>query len=80
MPSITKKDRKDINFGIKNNVSFIALSFVRSAKDILTLRSILNRKKSPIKVIAKIENQEGLTIYEITKAADIVMVAGGPGN
>ena len=78
LPSITKKDRKDINFGIKNNVSFIALSFVRSAKDILTLRSILNRKKSPIKVIAKIENQEGLdNIHEITKAADIVMVARG---
>ena len=78
LPSITKKDRKDINFGIKNNVSFIALSFVRSAKDILTLRSILNRKKSPIKIIAKIENQEGLdNIHEITKAADIVMVARG---
>jgi len=54
------------------------LSFVRSAKDILTLRSILNRKKSPIKIIAKIENQEGLdNIHEITKAADIVMVARG---
>ena len=78
LPSITKKDRKDINFGIKNNVSFIALSFVRSAKDILTLRSILNRKKSPIKIIAKIENQEGLgNIHEITKAADIIMVARG---
>ena len=78
LPSITKKDRKDINFSIKNNVSFIALSFVRSAKDILTLRSILNRKKSPIKIIAKIENQEGLdNIHEITKAADIVMVARG---
>ena len=75
---MTKKDRKDINFGIHNNVSSIALSFVRSAKDILTLRSILNRKKSPIKVIAKIENQEGLdNIHEITKAADIVMVARG---
>ena len=78
LPSITKKDRKDINFGIKHNVSFIALSFVRSAKDILTLRSILKRKKSPIKIIAKIENQEGLdNIHQITQAADIVMVARG---
>jgi pyruvate kinase len=78
LPSITNKDRKDINFGIENNVSFIALSFVRSAKDILTLRSILNKKKSSIKIIAKIENQEGLdNIHEITKAADIVMVARG---
>ena len=78
LPSITKKDRKDINFGIKHNVSFIALSFVRSAKDIVTLRSILKRKKSQIKIIAKIENQEGLdNIHEITQAADIVMVARG---
>ena len=78
LPSITKKDRKDISFAIKHNVSFIALSFVRSAKDILTLRSILKRKKSQIKIIAKIENQEGLdNIHEITQAADIVMVARG---
>jgi pyruvate kinase len=78
LPSITKKDRKDINFAIKHKVSFIALSFVRSAKDIFTLRSILKRNKSPIKIIAKIENQEGLdNIHEITQAADIVMVARG---
>jgi pyruvate kinase len=60
LPSITKKDLKDINFGIKHNVSFIALSFVRSAQDISNLRAILKRKKSSIKIIAKIENQEGL--------------------
>ena len=78
LPSITKKDRKDISLAIKHNVSFIALSFVRSAKDIVTLRSILKRKKSQIKIIAKIENQEGLdNIHEITQAADIVMVARG---
>ena len=78
LPSITKKDRKDISFAIKHNVSFIALSFVRSAKDIVTLRSILKRKKSQIKIIAKIENQEGLdNIHEITQTADMVMVARG---
>ena len=78
LPSITKKDRKDINFGIKHNVSFIALSFVRSAQDISNLRAILKRNKSSIKIIAKIENQEGLeNIHEITQAADIVMVARG---
>ena len=78
LPSITKKDRKDINFAIKNNLSFIALSFVRSANDIHTLRTILKRKKSSIEIIAKIENQEGLdNIHEITQAADIVMVARG---
>ena len=78
LPSIIKKDRKDISFAIKHNVSFIALSFVRSANDIVTLRSILKRKKSQIKIIAKIENQEGLdNIHEITQAADMVMVARG---
>ena len=78
LPSITKKDRKDITFAIKHNVSFIALSFVRSANDIVTLRSILKRKKSQIKIIAKIENQEGLdNIHEIPQAADMVMVARG---
>ena len=46
LPSITKKDRKDINLAIKHNVSFIALSFVRSAKDVLDLRAILKKKKS----------------------------------
>ena len=78
LPSITKKDRKDISFAIKHNVSFIALSFVRSVNDIVTLRSILKRKKSQIKIIAKIENQEGLdNIHEITQTADMVMVARG---
>ena len=78
LPSITKKDRKDINFGINHNVSFIALSFVRSAGDVLTLRSILKRKKSVIKIIAKIENQEGLdNIDDICRSSWGVMVARG---
>ena len=78
LPSITKKDRKDINLAIKHNVSFIALSFVRSAKDVLDLRAILKKKKSSAQIIAKIENQEGLdNIHAITQAADIVMVARG---
>ena len=78
LPSITKKDRKDINLAIKNNISFIALSFVRSAQDVHELRDILKKKKSSAKIIAKIGNQEGLdNIHEITKAADIVMVARG---
>ena len=78
LPSITKKDRKDIHLAIKNNVSFIALSFVRSAQDIYDLRDILKKKKSSARIIAKIENQEGLdNIHEITKATDIVMVARG---
>ena len=78
LPSITKKDKKDITFAIKNNIPFIALSFVRSPSDVTELRTILKRKKSTAKIIAKIENQEGLdNIHDITKAADIIMVARG---
>ncbi len=78
LPSITAKDVKDINFGIKNNVDFIALSFVRDPDDLEKLREILKKKSSQAKIIAKIENQEGLdNIHEICQASDGVMVARG---
>ena len=78
LPSITKKDKKDINFALKEGVDFIALSFVRSESDVKELRKILDKKKSSVKIISKIENQEGLdNIHEITKASDLVMVARG---
>ena len=78
MPSITPKDIKDIEFGIKNDVDFIAASFVRSGKDLKILREILRKKKSNAKIIAKIENQEGLdNIEEICKFAWGIMVARG---
>ena len=78
LPSITAKDIKDINFGIKNSVDFIAASFVRNANDLEKLDDILKEKKSSAKIIAKIENQEGLdNIDEICKAAWGVMVARG---
>ena len=78
MPSITPKDIKDIEFGIKNDVDFIAASFVRSGKDLKILREILRKKKSNAKIIAKIENQEGLdNIHDISKASWGVMVARG---
>jgi pyruvate kinase len=78
LPSITSKDLKDIHFGIKHNVDFIALSFVRSAEDLGKLRNIINNQKSNARIIAKIENQEGLdNINEICKASDGVMVARG---
>ena len=78
LPSITNKDRKDINFAIKHGVSFIALSFVRSAQDIEELKEILRKNKSTARIVAKIENQEGLdNIHDITQAADIIMVARG---
>ena len=78
LPSITSKDMDDINFGIKNKVDFIALSFVRDKEDLQKLRQILNKKKSHAKIIAKIENQDGLdNINDICKFSWGVMVARG---
>ena len=78
LPAITKKDREDIQFGIENDVDYIALSFVRSAEDIVELRGILGAKQNTIKVIAKIEDQEGVNnIHEIVALSDGVMVARG---
>ena len=78
MPSITPKDIEDIEFGIKHDVDFIAASFVRSRKDLNLLEDILKKKNSQAKIIAKIENQEGLdNIEEICKSAWGIMVARG---
>ena len=78
LPAITSKDREDILFGMKQEVDFIALSFVREANDIRELRKLLGSKADKIKIIAKIEDQEGVkNIEEIVAAADGVMVARG---
>ncbi len=76
--SITEKDRKDLEFGIKNQVDFIALSFVRRPTDIVELREILSKAKSKAGIIAKIETPEALeNIDEIIDLADGIMVARG---
>jgi pyruvate kinase len=76
--SITEKDRSDLEFGLKNKVDFIALSFVRRAADIQELKDILAKAKSNAKIIAKIETPEALeNIDEILKLTDAVMVARG---
>lgn len=76
--SITDKDRKDLEFGLKNKVDFIALSFVRRPSDISELRDILNQAKSKASIIAKIETPEALeNIDEIISLADGIMVARG---
>lgn len=78
LPSITEKDRKDISFGIEQEVDYIALSFVRNAKDVLQLKELLGNKADKIKVISKIEDQEGINnIEEIVDFSDGVMVARG---
>ena len=78
LPSITEKDKLDIAFGLKEDVDFIALSFVRNASDIDDLRAVLKSKLKKIKIISKIEDQEGLSnIDEITQCSDGVMVARG---
>jgi len=75
---LTAKDRKDLVFGLKNNVDFVALSFVRSGQDIKKLRKILNKHHSKAKIIAKIERHEALkNIEEIIMEADAIMVARG---
>ncbi|MEK6910681.1 MAG: pyruvate kinase [Nanoarchaeota archaeon] len=75
---LTDKDREDLKFGIKHEVDFMALSFVRKASDIIELKQILEKAKADIKVIAKIETPEAIeNIDEIIKEADGVMVARG---
>jgi pyruvate kinase len=78
LPAITEKDLRDIEFGLANDVDFIALSFVRSHEDVLKLRTLLGAKANRIGVIAKIEDQEGVANLErIADAADGIMVARG---
>ncbi len=78
LPAITDKDIQDIDFGIAHEVDFIALSFVRQAADVEELRRRLGAKANKIKIIAKIEDAEGVrNLEEIVAAADGVMVARG---
>ncbi len=75
---LTNKDKKDVQFGIKQEVDFMALSFVRKASDVEELKAILKKSKADIKIIAKIETQEALeNLDEIIKSADGIMVARG---
>ncbi|HHU80030.1 MAG: pyruvate kinase [Bacilli bacterium] len=76
---ISERDRADIEFGCDVNVDFIAASFVRRPQDVLDLRELLKSKgKEHIKIVAKIENHEGVNnLEEIIKVADGIMVARG---
>ncbi len=75
---LTDKDKKDIDFSVKNKVDYIAQSFVRSKKDILSFRDSVKNRHPDCKIIAKIENREGIkNIDEIIKVCDGIMVARG---
>ena len=78
MPYMSQRDKDDIIFGIEQGFDFIAASFVRTAQDVYEIRNLLNQYDSNIRIIAKIENREGVNnIDSILAAADAVMVARG---
>lgn len=78
IPSITEKDREDISFALENDIEWIGLSFVRTAKDIIDLKSIIKEHGKPMRVIAKIEKPEAVrNMDEIIDVADGIMVARG---
>ena len=78
MPYVSQRDREDILFGIQEGFDYIAASFVRTAADIRELRQILDQNNSHIRIIAKIENREGVSnLPDILAVADGIMVARG---
>lgn len=78
LPSLPEKDRRDIDFALEHELDFIALSFVRSPADVLEARKIVGESGANVRLIAKIENQEGVDNFsEILAVSDGIMVARG---
>ncbi|SHJ02844.1 pyruvate kinase [Dethiosulfatibacter aminovorans DSM 17477] len=79
LPALTQKDIDDIEFGIRQDIDFIAASFIRKASDVMEIRKVLeNNNAEHIQIISKIENREGVNnIDEIIKVSDGIMVARG---
>ena len=78
MPYMSQQDRDDLLFGAEQGFDYVAASFVRSAADVQELRHVLDKAGSRMRIIAKIENQEGVSnLPEILDAADGIMVARG---
>lgn len=78
MPCLTEKDLNDLEFALDQNVDWIGLSFVRSARDIIELKSLIGKRNGKAKIIAKIEKPEAIfEIDEILKVTDAIMVARG---
>ena len=78
LPALTEKDKANINLAIDEDIDFIAHSFVRSAADVAAVQQMLDERGSDIKIISKIENQEGVdNIDEIIEASYGIMIARG---
>ena len=78
MPYMSQRDREDILFGVQQGFDYIAASFVRTAADVREIRRLLDQQNSSIQIIAKIENQEGVSnVADILAAVDGIMVARG---
>jgi len=78
LPTLTEQDEDDIAFGVTQGIDFVAASFVRKASDVKYIREVLGPRGAHVKVISKIENQEGLYNYdEILAESDSIMVARG---
>ncbi len=77
-PSFTDKDREDLLFGLKQGIDYVALSFVRTAEDVLQVKTLLHQMKIQVPIVSKIEKPEALDNMEsIIKVSDMIMIARG---